>query len=327
MKLENELNPPRFDVKNWAFTMLPREPLEEVIKNMYVTPSVNVLVGDAGVGKTWVTIFMGVCLAAGMDYLDFEIAESKRVLYIDEESGSWRFTLRQKAAFKGAMLPEDTDLPFFFVSMSNLELSNREDEAELQSLIEEMKIDVCFIDSLSMIAMGDENSKEDMQVIFKALRRIADQTRCAFVVIHHIGKSGLYRGSTAIKQSLDSMITMTKSEGSTLARFVTTKNRDGALRKFAADLHWSEGGEPEFWMLPCEFTSEGGAHSKSKQFVIDYLEEHGESYRKKIIEVGEERSIVAAERAIKDLVIEGTIHRTNQGGRGVAAIYDLTEKK
>ena len=59
-----------------------------------------------------------------------------------------------------------------------------------------------IIDALiDVIGDADENNASQVQAAFHALRSIAENTKVAIVMIHHAGKNGVYRGSSAIEGS------------------------------------------------------------------------------------------------------------------------------
>ena len=61
-------------------------------------------------------------------------------------------------------------------------------------------VKVCFIDALVQIeGNADENSANDIQMVFRGVKQLRDETGCAFILIHHTTKDGYRgRGSSAI---------------------------------------------------------------------------------------------------------------------------------
>src|SRR5262245_55632050 len=57
-----------------------------LIDGLLRTRSVNLLVGDSGLGKTPLGIQLGVCVAAGLPFLGLEVRQPGSVLYCDAES-------------------------------------------------------------------------------------------------------------------------------------------------------------------------------------------------------------------------------------------------
>jgi hypothetical protein len=80
----------------------------------------------------------------------------------------------------------------------------------------------------------DENSVKDVQPVFLSLRKIAEETCAAIVVIHHANKCGSYRGSTAIKGSLDLLVSVESKTGTNEIAFRTDKAHDSLPVHFGA---------------------------------------------------------------------------------------------
>jgi RecA-family ATPase len=68
-----------------------------------------------------------------------------------------------------------------------------------------------IVDALADVMPGrDENAVKDTAPIFLTLRKIAEETQCAIIVIHHSNKTGGYRGSSAIKGAIDLLLSVEK---------------------------------------------------------------------------------------------------------------------
>ena len=71
--------------------------------------------------------------------------------------------------------------------------------------------DVLVIDTYARAIIGaDENAARDAGVILAALQRIQQQLTCAVVAVHHAGKGGDLRGSTALMAGADVVIKCSK---------------------------------------------------------------------------------------------------------------------
>ncbi len=60
---------------------------------------------------------------------------------------------------------------------------------------------------------GDENSSKDMMLFVTACERIRRETSATVLLVHHTGKSGDYRGSSALKGAMDVMIELKNDDG------------------------------------------------------------------------------------------------------------------
>jgi hypothetical protein len=173
---------------------------------------------------------------------------------------------------------------------------------------------------------GDENSKQDTQPVLTALRRIAEKTNAALIVIHHSNKKGGYRGSSAIKGALDLMVKIISEEGSHWIEFKSEKSRDIEAIKFTAKATWTE---DQFYLSPVEVEEKPKKLSRSQAYVVNYLKEHGTSPLPDIMGAADSCSPNAARNAVYTLVEMGKVYRTNpdERGRGAVAIYSLQEEK
>lgn len=107
---------------------------------------------------------------------------------------------------------------------------------ELTTTMIKHDVKVVVIDTLARATVGlEENSAKDMGVAMAALKRIADATGAAVIVVHHTGKSGGYRGSSAIEAAADAMILVEKVTPLTLD-LKATKVKEAEPDSFTIDL-------------------------------------------------------------------------------------------
>jgi predicted transcriptional regulator len=168
---------------------------------------------------------------------------------------------------------------------------------------------------------GDENSVRDVQPVFIQLRKIADDTNAAIIVIHHSNKAGGFRGSTAMKGAVDLMLLMKAEDG--FLSFRSEKARDIEPIAFGATTNHIDG---RFYLSTSELQPKPIAIVKSDKHVLKHLDAYGDADTKEIMTTAEICTPDAARQAVYRLVDEGFIHRTNDGGRGKMAIYGLTER-
>lgn len=318
---EEEAKRTRYIIRNAAYALQPQPPIEYIIDKLISAGSVSLFYGEPGSKKTYALLSMAVCVALGKSWLGFTVTPRK-VLIIDEESGERRLTLRLGAAIRGELGNED--IPIEFVSLAQFKLDSKEDPKELEQLIKDTGAGLVIIDALTDIMDGDENSKQDTQPIFTRLRGIAERTNAAIIIIHHSNKSGGYRGSSAIKGSLDLMVKITSEDGSTWIEFKSEKTRDVEALRFSAVATWTE---DQFYLSPGESKITTKAPNKAQAYVMRYLAEHGASSIADIMGGADSCSPNAARHAVYALVEDGKIYRTNPDdkGRGVEAIYDAIE--
>jgi hypothetical protein len=100
--------------------------------------------------------------------------------------------------------------------------------ARLRATIEAYGLDLLFIDTLREAHGAKEDSADEMAPVIKPVRRLAHETGCAIVLVHHFNKQGTSRGSTAIDAAVDHLISFHPAEdAATLAGTLEIKGRYG----------------------------------------------------------------------------------------------------
>jgi archaellum biogenesis ATPase FlaH len=301
-------------LRNDSDAMKPQPPIEYVINDLITNSSLNVFYGEAGSKKTYVTISMAVAVVNGDDWLGFSTKKSP-VIFIDEESGEKRFTRRLSEVMKGTDHVATEKL--FYVSLAGFKLDNKEDIKTIESQINRTESKLIIIDALADIMDGDENSKKDVQPIMNALRKIADNTNSAIVLIHHSNKSGGYRGSSAIKASSDLMIQVDSELDQSVVTFKTEKNRDGSYITWSADAIWEN---DLFYLTPISPIAKNNGR---EEYVLSFLRDNGESLVSEIIENPIGYSKQGIRKVIYNLAKEGRIIRTNLDAGNKGAKYTV----
>jgi hypothetical protein len=312
---------PRYALRSAADALKPQPPIEYIVDKLITAGAVCVFYGEPGTKKTYCMVSLAACVARGQPWLEF-ITNQATVLFIDEESGETRLSRRLGETLRGEGCGPET--PVYYVSLAGFRLDDENDPVLLQALIEEVGAKLVIFDALADIMGGDENSKEDTQPIFTQLRKIADRTGAAIILIHHSNRAGGYRGSSAIKGAIDLMVRVESEDGKNIINFETEKNRDGDPQKWGALATWHEQ-EETFTLRRLETTSEPH-YNKSQAYVMRFLEEAGKPMPlSKITSEADSCSPNAARQAVYSLVDLHKVYRTNpkESGQGTEAIYAL----
>ena len=311
----------RYVVHDAADALAPRASVEWIVKGLIYEKSITVLYGDGGSKKTWSTMFLAACVSSGVAWGDFETRKG-RVLFVDEENGHDEIAERAGRCLRGALADETAEL--FYISLAAFHLDNPQDEALLTAEILRQGADLVAMDALADLMEGDENSKQDTQPVFNALRRISEKTGAAILIIHHANKNGGHRGSSVIKDAPDVLLQVSSDPESNYINFKTEKNRKGKAQKWAMRATWSQ---DSFYLTGAETLEKIKALSKSQEYVLRYLTEHGASPLPAIMAAADTCSSEAARKAAYNLAGLKRIYRTNPGviGQGATAIYDLVK--
>lgn len=176
------------------------EPIEWLIDGLIPKGSLTLFAGEPKKGrKSLVSMHIGLCVSLGLETLTRSCQQGE-VLIANLEDGYKRmirrfhdFGVRKGNQHTQLYLPkEEVNIDYIEeyirVCRPALVIIDPMVELELQS-------DVL-----------DENSAAQIARMFKRLRRLAQETGTAIIIVHHFNKAGDVRGSSAIKGSIDGWI-------------------------------------------------------------------------------------------------------------------------
>jgi RecA-family ATPase len=312
----------RIVIRDAAYYLSERPPIEYIVERLIAESSVNVWFGQWGAKKTWAAIDLAVCVASGKQWLGMA-TEPCNVLIIDEESGDTRLANRIKDTMRGELgQMANASVPIKSVSLAQFNLLKRPDDADLLArLVLEQDAKLIIIDALADVMLGgDENAVKDTQPVFANLRFIAELTGAAFIVIHHANKGGGYRGSSAIAGAIDTLLSVESKQDNSLITFKTEKMRDGEPLNFACEANWTDEG---FYLTQSEIT-ERAFLSKSQQYVLDFFTEKGDAKFADLLNfTGDLYAENTLRKAVQYLINEKLLERKDDGGQRVEAIYGI----
>jgi DNA-binding MarR family transcriptional regulator len=330
-KTEPTAAPDRFTIR-WADSVYDQAPPLEFLvgmdRNGLITKgSVNLLVGEGGSKKTWAALDLAVCVAMGTNWLDFPTQQSA-VLIVDEESGERRLKRRLFETLSGHLVKREDAPPIAYTSLNLLDMRKADDVNALHVAILEASAGLVIVDALADIMPGaDENAVKDVQPIFAQLRRVAEATQAAIIVIHHSNKAnGGYRGSTAIKGAVDLMLMVESAPESKHITFKVDKARDIEPRTFSAVANFATDAA-QFYLSACEVRQAKEHMGKGERFVLGYLAENHNVDIETIADNATTCAPATARSAVYSLAEKKYVTRTDdrKTGRGNKATFDLTD--
>ena len=195
--------------------------------------NVCLLFGKGGVFKTWFTMFLLGQVGRGLKVNQFDTRVGK-TLFLSEELDEPTMKERMMTLWTEDEAGEIDDTMRIRCD-SNLDFYSRtlESQKRLERIWkEENKPDLIAIDALSYIQHGNENSNQDMGLVFGSIKDVAKETNSNVLVIHHTGKPNefrkggdLYRGASVIQNICSDMILIDSGVGrQSVVKF--TKHRD-----------------------------------------------------------------------------------------------------
>lgn len=315
---ENRLHRNRV-IRNSADAFADPPQIDWLVEDLFIRPSLNVLVGDPGSKKTFFALDLAVCVALGKPWLG-RTTVAAPVLYVDEETGIPRLWSRVNGVLKAHHAPEQT--PFNYLSLSGYDLRDAEEVKHLMGNIQSVGAGLVVIDALAdVIHGGDENTVLSMYPVLNYLRHLSEFTHSAILVLHHTNKTGLFRGSSSISAAVDLMLSIESHAQSSLIELHPLKTRDAAPDPFAARIQF-EGNK--FWLTPEETSRPGFAQVESS--ILRLLASSKTLTTPDLMRSLSTFSPASIRQAIYDLKIAGYLVRVNGSKRGTVAAFELTRK-
>ncbi len=264
---------------------------------------------EPGVGKT--TLFYNLCLygAMGKEWLGIPFSKTIKSLYIDVE------TPKRKRKHKLRAICEEEALPKDFYLLDWLDL--KEDFHKLLSLCKRERYDVVVLDTQSRIfGMERENDNSEANQLMGLLRKLANETGCCIVLIHHTTKGddskGVYRGrgASAVAGAVDIVVNMECLDDEVI-KITVPKNRIVGTNPV---LYLKKAGEDRFEPYTPPEGSSGFELFKAQDF-INTLPDDRTYQTDEIYQLGRDKgfSESTTKRALSRLVESGKWERVKKG--------------
>ena len=150
-----------------------------VVDGLISAGSICLIVGDSGLGKSPLIYQLGLCVAAGIPWLGMRTQKGK-VLYLDYENG-----LEVSKSLRNSILQhlQLQECPENFLCSQGVHNINA-----LTQAVETTKPTLVVIDTLRSLDPSVEADNPKAGAFLKWLRKLSQQHRVSFVLIHHIKK-------------------------------------------------------------------------------------------------------------------------------------------
>ena len=195
------------------FLELDVPPREMLLNPILPERSLSMLYAPRGVGKTLLSLSIGLAVAGGMPLLRWSAPRQKRVLYVDGEMPliSLQERLRAISTGFGAVIPNDG---FRILAADHTEhgLSIGSDEG--QRAIDPLLggVDLVIFDNLSTLCMNGSESASDAWVPMQNWLLKLRRQGIAVLLVHHAGTNGRQRGTSRREDALDTVIALRRPE-------------------------------------------------------------------------------------------------------------------
>lgn len=217
-----EIPPPRYVQPQraplqWSDDPGGDQPIRWLLKGILPRNGVGIIYGAPKSGKSFVAFDLSARLAAGLPWFNVRTPKEPigALLLLGEGAGTVRTRLQAFRLAAGTDFP-----PLAWASVANLSTATglaaaREIIADAAAGMASrgLRLGMIVVDTLaSALGLEDENSAPEVTAALKALEALAAEFDVAVLGIHHAGKNGQDRGSSAFRAACDVMLAVERSE-------------------------------------------------------------------------------------------------------------------
>ena len=233
-----------FEVKSLKELIDGAKDITYIAKTILPRGVLMLLTGRGGVGKSLLTLYMAHCISNGKSVFNYFDTNQSRVLIIDNENNASIY--KERVELLGLNHIEPIDI----VNLSDFRLDKKGGISKLRTTITQNRYDIIFIDNWTTITSRiDENKSSEVSNLLTKLRKLAYDTNCSIVLIHHLRKSLPYshsvdevRGSSVLVNEADIVLLLEKSVTPNERIIRTLKNRLGEEFAFRLNLRYDQEG-------------------------------------------------------------------------------------
>jgi hypothetical protein len=315
-----------------SFETIIKEPLPPIaweVEPLFAQGDRVLVYGRSGSMKSWLLLHLGLHLAAGSPWFGkFDIPQSRRVLYVDEEMSER--TLRRRVGRLGIGAGFE-DMPLPFQAMSRMGV--RFDAAGAEELLRALDESACdpqvvIVEALRRVLDGNENEAKDVSAFWRNVEPIVEAGK-TLIISHHMRKGStrskadsfeLASGSSDLLAGVDAAFAVKREKRDAITIEPVKSREVEESAAFAVSLI-DEGGDS-----PVEMRLEGFmAHARplgeerreTSSLVMAFLALQPERTARtgEIISHLEGRGVSerSGERAIRELAEQGRIAKVKQG--------------
>jgi RecA-family ATPase len=228
------------------FQQVAIKPREKVLGCWFKQADLGYIYAARGVGKTWLSLQIAVCVAEGRSIHVWEVPKARKVLYVDGEMAmdDSQKRIRQLSRNAGGNLHILHHEQLFQATDQVLNLCSAEIQGTLTDYCSENSVEVLVLDNLSCLFSGvRENDADDWELILPWLLTLR-RKGIAVIIVHHAGRNGLMRGTSRREDAANWVINLTEStdlSGDQNGACFTskfTKNRN-SMESDAPPLEWT----------------------------------------------------------------------------------------
>ena len=191
----------------------------------------SVLAGDSKAGKSFLAIEIALSVAFGRDVFGLPTKKGGVIYQVGEGLLGFKKRLRAWRSYYGADYTRE--VPFRLFQRS---IDIYRDFDQVDALIEEIlahaklfdvPLRLVIIDTLAKASIGaDENAVKDMGIVMRNVEQINIKTGAHVMLIHHLTKGGVVRGTTSLYAGVDQVLLLTRDEQTLVRTLSLDKQKD-----------------------------------------------------------------------------------------------------
>jgi hypothetical protein len=293
------------------FTETPKPQIE----TLFPRPSVNFLLGPYASKKTWLALDLAISIAAGHPWLGLA-AQQVGAVHIDYALDP-DLKERIRALLIAHKWPEKLPVNFGRESF----LHGPQDIDSLLADLLPLKAGFIVLDSL----LGPRLELNARQAPFLApylvsLKHLSKETDAAILVLHDLRSHRTNLGSALVAMGVDHVLAAESQFGDDRVHLRTLASANGTHIAVNARVQHSRHSAHlslSSSTPPCQLGTLG-------KRLLWHLQEYGQATTAQLVSSFPHSSPKRISNLIQELLTDGYIYRSNSGGRGIPAIYQLT---
>ena len=213
----------------------PPEPTNWRLDGWLPERTVTLLSANGGVGKSNLSLQLGVALVAGKQFLGLQTKPS-RVLVIsgEDEARTVHFRVANICLEQGVEMSQLKDLAVYDLTQHDCVLWRDGHATErmqwLADKVVKHKSNVVIIDNASDVFLANENDRAEVRGFMRCLNMIATATGCAILLLAHVDKASVRAGAGLDSNSTFSGSTAWNNSARSRWAMVRTNDREILLR-------------------------------------------------------------------------------------------------
>lgn len=206
---------PIMKIRDFMNMQLP--PVEWKVEHMIQSGTISVIYGPPGVGKSFISLELGICLSEGKPFMSRSVPKRQRTFYLDYEMGTNLLQPRTHELYKMSRIDSGDDsglldiVPYDLIYNYGLNLSDESGQRYINDIMDDYDVFI-FDNYLKLVETCDNDKQQHVwSRVFKWLQAHAKVHNKTFIFLHHSPKSNEgMRGSGEMKNDIDFSIRLEK---------------------------------------------------------------------------------------------------------------------